>query len=977
MSVDELTDLLEAAEMRNLESRRGVEGLAEDLKSDLKNGLNDEDHTSRILAYGKNQYPEAPHDSWFALFLEAFQDLAVIILSVAAVVSLAAGITATFLQQGHGHDNAWIEGVAILCAVLIVAVVSATNNYSKEKQFRDLKEKNMDREVRVRRNGEDQVVSVLDIMVGDICLLHTGNKIPADGIFIPSFEELMVDESSLTGESENQIKNATNPFLFAECNVVRGSGKMLVTGVGCNSKWGRAFALLPDERPPTPLQDKLEDLVVLIGKVGLAVSGLVFVILIIYYLLDEPWKTTTIVPCSSNRSISEYNCSQGTPVPGNPDQITIPSGFDPLSLLEILGAFIISVTIVVVAVPEGLPLAVTISLAYSMSQMMKDQNLVRHLSACETMGGATNICSDKTGTLTENRMAVVQGVLGTTPFGSVSELRLPDPVKNLLILSCCLNNEDGSLEKLPGRPTRFLGSVTECALLVFSEKLGVSYKQIQDRFTPIKKWGFTSARKRMSTVIQLEDRCRLFSKGAAEILLQRCSYVLNADGTVEEMSKKVNKKYSKAIEKLATQGLRTICLAFRDFHEVPNWASNDDGKGFEEELICIGIVGIEDPLRPEVPDSVRLCKSAGITVRMVTGDNPLTATKIARDCGILTNGRVVEGPEFSKMTDQEIEAILPTLQVLARSSPADKFRLVNRLKDVGEVVAVTGDGTNDGPALSAADVGLAMGIAGTEVAKQAADIIILDDNFASIVKSVMWGRCVYDNIRKFLQFQLTVNVVALIVAFVGAVSDYGTPLTAVQLLWVNLIMDSMAALALGTEKPTYDLLKRKPYGRSGKLITLIMWRNILGHALFQVGILFSVLFAVDSNGNHLMFPGVKNGRDANELGESSVHYTMVFNTFVFMQVFNEINARKVNTHLNVFEGILTNPIYCGIILITAVVQALIVQFGGGAIKTLPLDWIQWFYCVGISYMALPYGFLLRLIPVPLEDWEIEYDFDKV
>jgi len=331
----------------------------------------------------------------------------------------------------------------------------------------------------------------------------------------------------------------------------------------------------------------------------------------------------------------------------------------------------------------------------------------------------------------------------------------------------------------------------------------------------------------------------------------------------------------------------------------------------------------------------------------------------------------MEGPDFEQLSDIEALNILPNLQVLARSRPQDKLRLVELLTGSGEVVAVTGDGTNDAPALSAASVGLAMGLAGTEVAKNAADIIILDDNFASIVKSVLWGRCIYDNIRKFLQFQLTVNVVALVVAFLGAITRYGTPLTAVQLLWVNLIMDTMAALALGTEKPIPSLLLRKPYGKKGKLLTMIMIRNILGQSAFQLIVLMTILYAVNAEGEHLVFPGVFSGQELAEEGKASVHYTLLFNTFVFCQVFNEINSRKVNLQWNVFDGILTNYIFVSILVITCIVQFLIVQFGGPAVRTVELTFVQWVYCIAIGFFSLPIGFLLRLIPVKLEDWERE------
>jgi len=387
----------------------------------------------------------------------------------------------------------------------------------------------------------------------------------------------------------------------------------------------------------------------------------------------------------------------------------------------------------------------------------------------------------------------------------------------------------------------------------------------------------------------------------------------------------------------------------------------------------LGLAGIEDPLREGVPEAVKKCQRAGITVRMVTGDNILTAKKIAEDCGILTAGGIaITGPELRSLTPNQLDDILPRLQVVARSSPNDKYLLVSRLRQNGEVVSVTGDGTNDAPALKEADVGLSMGIAGTEVAKEASDIVITDDNFNSIVKSVIWGRSVYDNIRKFIQFQLTINIVALMTAFLGALLHFGKPLTAVQLLWVNLIMDTMAALALGTERPTEKLLERRPYGRDSSLISNIMYKNIAVHAIYQIALLVSMLLAVDKHtGYHLFFPGVDNGKNFN--GKPSTHFTLIFNTFVFLQIFNEFNSRKCDRSLNVFKGLFTNFIFVGVIVVTIGVQILIVQFGGDFSDCIPLTFEQWMISVCLGFFSLPLGYFSRIVLnpfVPVESWEI-------
>ncbi|TRY56127.1 hypothetical protein DNTS_015252 [Danionella cerebrum] len=645
------------------------------------------------------------------------------------------------------------------------------------------------------------------------------------------------------------------------------------------------------------LQGKLTKLAVQIGKAGLFMSAITVLILMVLFMVDTFWI-------------------QGLPWIKD---------CTPIYIQFFVKFFIIGVTVLVVAVPEGLPLAVTISLAYSVKKMMKDNNLVRHLDACETMGNATAICSDKTGTLTMNRMTVVQVYIAGRHYRKVPEPDLiPGNIMNLLItgigVNCAYTSKIMIAEKEGGLP-RQVGNKTECALLGFATELRKDYQTIRLEYPEeklYKVYTFNSVRKSMSTVLKnLDGSYRMFSKGASEILLKKCCKILSNNGDAknfkpmdrDEMVKKV-------IEPMASEGLRTICLAYRDFpvsDGEPDWDNEND---ILTGLTCICVVGIEDPVRPEVPDAIKKCQRAGITVRMVTGDNINTARAIATKCGILHVGDdflCLEGKEFNRrirnelgeIEQERLDKVWPKLRVLARSSPTDKHTLVKGIIDSTvieqrQVVAVTGDGTNDGPALKKADVGFAMmngtvplvevhvvmwmngtillvevhvvmwmngtiplvevhvvmwmngtiplvevlvGIAGTDVAKEASDIILTDDNFSSIVKAVMWGRNVYDSISKFLQFQLTVNVVAVIVAFTGACITQDSPLKAVQMLWVNLIMDTFASLALATEPPTEALLLRKPYGRNKPLISRTMMKNILGHAVYQLTIIFTLLFA--------------------------------------------------------------------------------------------------------------------------------------
>ncbi|CAK6981933.1 plasma membrane calcium-transporting ATPase 1b [Scomber scombrus] len=531
-------------------------------------------------------------------------------------------------------------------------------------------------------------------------------------------------------------------------------------------------------------------------------------------------------------------------------------------------------------------------------------------------------------------------------------------------------------EKEGGLP-RQIGNKTECALLGFTLDLHRDYQSIRNEIPEeklFKVYTFNSVRKSMSTVLKNYDGSyRMFSKGASEILLRKCCKILTASGEVKAFkSRDRDDLVTKVIEPMASEGLRTICLAYRDFPSAdgePDW---DDEGQILNGLICIAVVGIEDPVRPEVPEAIRKCQRAGITVRMVTGDNINTARAIASKCGILQPGDdflCLEGKEFNRrihndqgeIEQERIDKIWPKLRVLARSSPTDKHTLVKGIIDSTvlekrQVVAVTGDGTNDGPALKKADVGFAMGIAGTDVAKEASDIILTDDNFSSIVKAVMWGRNVYDSISKFLQFQLTVNVVAVIVAFTGACITQDSPLKAVQMLWVNLIMDTFASLALATEPPTEALLLRNPYGRNKPLISRTMMKNILGHGVYQLTVIFTLLFA----GERIF--DIDSGRNAPLHAPPSEHYTIVFNTFVLMQLFNELNARKIHGERNVFEGVFNNPIFCSIVMGTFFIQFFIVQFGGKPFSCVSLTPEHWLWCVFLGIGSLLWGQLVSSVP---------------
>lgn len=913
-----------------------VKGLSDLLKTNLEKGIagDDADLSERKNAFGSNTYPRKKGRTFWTFLWEAWQDLTLIILIIAAAVSLGLGIKTEGLKEG------WYDGGSIALAVLLVILVTAISDYRQSLQFQNLNEEKQNIQIGVMRDGRMVKVSIFDIVVGDIVPLRIGDQVPADGVLV-SGHSLALDESSMTGESKIVHKDQKSPFLMSGCKVADGVGTMLVTGVGINTEWGLLMASIVDDTgEETPLQVRLNGLATFIGIVGLSVAAVVLTVLLTRYFTGHT---------------------------KNPDgTVQFVKGMTKVDdiLDGVVHIVTIAVTIVVVAVPEGLPLAVTLTLAYSMRKMMVDKALVRRLSACETMGSATTICSDKTGTLTLNQMTVVEAYVGRKKMDPPDDAsQLHHLISSLLIEGIAHNTQGNVYVPKDGGDAEVTGSPTEKAILSWAVKLGMKFDAVRAESTELHVFPFNSEKKRGGVAIQkTSSDVHIHWKGAAEIVLASCTKFFDLDGHLRTIDEEKD-FFKLAIDDMAARSLRCVAIAYRPFDSdkvrgddagLDNWVLPDD------DLVLLSVVGIKDPCRPGVEDAVRICTEAGVKVRMVTGDNVQTAKAIALECGILSSNEdakepnVIEGRVFRALSEKEREQTAKRITVMGRSSPSDKLLLVQALRKSGEVVAVTGDGTNDAPALHEADIGLAMGIQGTEVAKESSDIIILDDNFASVVKVVRWGRSVYANIQKFIQFQLTVNVAALVINVIAAITSGDVPLTAVQLLWVNLIMDTLGALALATEPPTDHLMERTPVGRREPLITNVMWRNLMIQAAYQI----CVLLVLNYHGESIL-------QLSNETKEHAVDIknTMVFNTFVLGQIFNEFNARKPD-EMNVFSGVTKNYLFIGIVAVTIVLQVIIVEFLGKFAKTVPLTWNLWLIAVGIGIVSWPLAVLGKLIPVP-------------
>lgn len=848
--------------------------LIERYKTDEEHGLTKEQAKKNAELYGVNTLTKKKTESFLKRLLTSLKEPMILMLISAGLIALGVNIF-RFVQYGEGD---FLECVGIFVAIALSVVITVAMEGRSAKAFEAMNMITEDIQIKALRNGTTVVLKQKDIVVGDILLLATGDKIPADGRILSS-SNLSADESVLTGESmpapkkeqnyetEQEIPLASrNNMLYAGTYITSGFCKIVVSAVGDNTEFGLiASELSKPGNSTTPLQEKLSRLGKWITLFGVVAAAIVFIAQLITFAMHNG-----------------------------------------LEAGEVLDAFVTSVILIVAAVPEGLPTIVAVSLSINIIKLSKQNALVKKMIACETIGCVDIICSDKTGTLTENRMVVI------------------NEVKNEYILKNICVNSTADL----GEGGLFLGNPTECSMLAASKQEAWDYAECRNRAKIVHIFPFTSEEKNMTTVIEAEEGYIVYTKGSPEKILQLCDISLEARREAE-----------RNIAGYQQKACRIIAFA----HKKISHRSCFDKNEVEQNMSFDGFAAISDPLRKDVYEAVKQCKMAGVELKILTGDNILTATAIAHDLELLNSGQVaVEATELEALSDEELGARLPSICVIARSTPKVKMRVVQLLKKEGHIVAVTGDGINDAPAIKNADVGIAMGVSGTEVSKEASDIVLLNDSFSTIVKAIEWGRGIYENFKRFICFQLTVNISSVFVVLASILLGLKAPFTALQLLWINIIMDGPPALTLGLEPPHEDLMKRVPVRRA---------ENILSKSLMmRIGLLgayISSIFLLQYTQNFL-------GASQEQMP------TVLFTMFALFQLFNAFNCREVGA-VSIFKNIMKNRIMLVVLLFTFVMQVLITQFAGAFFGTVPLPNIMWAKIFAVSFSVIVVSELAKLL----------------
>jgi Ca2+-transporting ATPase len=1048
---------------------RALSEILQKLPTTAQNGLSPESVAASRQSFGENRLTPLPREPLWRKFLEKFDEPIIKILLAAALLSmvvdlfkghayidgavsvglLIVGVIAAYALKrsewvpsflfglalltffmGLFTGHVLVEGLAVMVAVILATGVAFLSEYKSDREFEVLNAQKDSIKVKVLRGGAIHQVPLETVVVGDAVVLEMGDEIPADGRLVKA-KELYVDQSLMTGEAE-PVKKAVRPpddtsegpdkpgCLYRGTQIVDGMGQMIVTEVGDSTYLGQIAQKLsaedeeeeegPDDETKrvkhkltiskalTPLQEKLTSLADLISKAGYIAAIAIFVALVGRGIFTG----SIFIPQTGQQALAVFS--------------------------ELLDAFVLMVIIIVVAVPEGLPMSVTVSLALAMQKMTRANSLVRQLVACETIGSATVICSDKTGTLTQNKMQVVRVNLGGKTFNRDSsdwikldgKEWLDDPRPAAFIVLNAALNSTANLESKEGKVV-VVGNSTEGALLQWLRENGVPYETMRLAQQPIYQVHFSSERKRMTTVIRKPNgRLLVLVKGAPEKLLEKAKHYLAEDGSIHDLTDEMGQEFTNQLRDASSSAMRTLGFAYRELPEgtpATEDALHEMRDQLEDGLVFAGFVAIRDPLRDDVKAAVAKCRSAGIAVKMITGDNVETARAIAYDIDLVDqrdasinapDSAILTSDKLQELSDEELKARLPKMVVLARARPLDKYRIVKLLQELGEVVAVTGDGTNDAPALKKADVGLAMGIAGTEVAKEASKIVLLDDSFATIVKAVQWGRSLYENIQRFIQFQLTINVSALTIAFLGPFFGVRAPFTVLQLLWINVIMDTFASIALCSEPPREGVMDLPPKKRDENIVTPTMLGTILTTAAFFVvtmlGLLLLMkgnpdkpglfadqgekLWSFESAGSRIAIPGedlapIKGSEwrvkseDAlpadtpdqikllaghkGEVTFTVFQVGLFFSVYVFFQVWNQINCRSLTPQTSGFHNLFSNKMFLLIAGTTAIGQVLIITIGGAVFKVERLSPLQWLAVLAGTSSVLIFAEIARVI----------------
>lgn len=872
---------------------QNTQSLIDKFETDADRGLSSQQAEKNREKYGGNSLTKKKEDSLLKRIWDAATEPMLLMLIGAGAIALGVNI----FRSVTGGEADFLECVGIFAAISLSVIISVVMEGKSAKAFEALSKISENIVVKVIRDGETVMLRQQDIVAGDILILSTGDKIPADGRLLES-TGLSADESALTGESVPAQKDASlcitdektplaerGNMLYSGTYVTSGNCKMLVTAVGDSTEFGKIAGELSGEMTSsTPLQEKLARLGKIITVMGVIAAAVVFISQLISFYFHEG-----------------------------------------LIIEEVMEAFVTSIVLIVAAVPEGLPTIVAVSLSINIIKLSRNNALVKKMIASETIGCINVICSDKTGTLTENKMTV-RSYYDSTFHSDCRDLSSLSLVRNICINSTAELGKDG----------QFIGNPTECAMLQFYENSdarkdsGKTYVEQRETYDVFQAFPFNSDDKHMTTIVKVDGELIAYTKGSPEAIISMCS-----------MSPESREQAESYIRKAQEQAMRVIAFSHKilsselDYENAENHTAMENGMEFD------GFVAIADPLRREVYDAVKSCESAGVELKILTGDNIVTATAIAKELNLLEKGKIcVEANDIAEMTDEELSSKIDSICVIARSTPVVKMRVVKLLKEKGNVVAVTGDGINDAPALKNADVGIAMGISGTEVSKEASDIVLLDDSFATIVKAVEWGRNIYENFKRFISFQLTVNFASVVVVFTSILLGLKAPFTALELLWINIIMDGPPALTLGLEPNYNDLMKRRPTRRNENIISKNMFLRII-----LTGTYVSVIFLCQYVYNFL---GVA----------ESEQPTVLFTLFVLFQLFNSFNCRELHKE-SIFKHLFKNKIMLVVVGITFILQILIIQFAGAFFGTVPLSIHIWVKVIALSFSVIVISELIK------------------